>query len=61
MNNIKSPDLCDRCRYGLMHCVNDKTMSCDTCPVYVDGKCKCNEIKDNTPCEFFVERDSGKK
>jgi len=52
---IKTPDLCERCIYG--EC-NSKMPFCLLCEMIdeVGMKCKCDTIKTNTPCPYFVEK-----
>lgn len=55
MNNLKTKDLCERCKYG---CYNDfygaRACVCQ-CSMYSVFGCKCNTIPYNTPCPNFKE------
>ena len=52
-NHIKSVELCERCVYGFdRYCIE---RGCDECERLVDGKCKCDGIRENTPCPYFEE------
>lgn len=52
-NHIKSAELCERCVYGFdRYCIE---RGCDECERLVDGKCKCDGIRENTPCPYFEE------
>lgn len=55
-NHIKSKDLCDRCAYGYLNSCGSREV-CTGCDMEIDAGCKCMEVKDRTPCEYFKEGD----
>ena len=54
-NPIKSADLCNRCAYNRVWCNVSSSISCNICEMYDGGRCKCLDIKPNTPCPYFEE------
>lgn len=49
---VKSKDLCEKCAYSLDRC---KGKGCRNCQQYKgDLRCLCNDIKENTPCPYFI-------
>lgn len=57
-NPIKSPDLCERCRYSAEIC--EPLETCADCPqhsftVFGMPLCNCDLIKTGTPCPYFKE------
>ena len=56
-NHIKSRDLCEVCLWHEL-CRNIK--SCKDCENFNKEieKCKCLEIRLNTPCDIFIENPS---
>lgn len=57
-NPIKSPDLCERCRYSPELCA--PPLLCAHCPQHVTSalgtqRCICDWIKIGTPCPYFKE------
>ena len=53
-NNIKSLDLCRRCTYGI--CPVEECGECEN-RTELEGRdfCKCDTVRENTPCQYFVE------
>lgn len=54
-NPIKTRDLCERCKYGCFIGTIRACMNHCQCKMYSVFGCKCNYIKDNTPCPYFKE------
>lgn len=54
---IKSKDLCADCVYDPIRCDSEHCMDCPQ--IEFEGDmclCKCDTIRDNTPCPYFEER-----
>lgn len=60
-NPIKSADLCERCFYSLTRCLSSSIACTTACGMYDGGRCKCLDIKPNTPCPYFEEEDDNGK
>lgn len=57
-NQIKSPALCERCRYSDELC--EAPRSCSSCPQHIAAPtvwylCRCDTVKEGTPCKYFKE------
>ena len=53
-NNIKSLDLCFKCKFGYIN--NCIRIDCCDCERDNGAFCECNRIQPNTPCPFFAEQ-----
>ena len=53
---LKSMDLCERCKYGECNFKMPYRLLCETIDE-VGMKRKCDTIKTNTPCPYFMERE----
>lgn len=59
-NHIKTADLCERCEHSVCSkiCTRLDTDGTPPCPLYSVFGCRCERIKPNTPCPYFVEKES---
>lgn len=57
-NPIKTRDLCERCKHSGCR---DHTDACshgersDGCPAFSVFGCRCDSIRENTPCPYYEE------
>lgn len=64
-NNIKTEDLCARCRYGFYNNCFVRDAPCAKCPRYDPGApsdgwrnvktCQCMQIREGDTCPYFEE------
>ena len=57
-DQIKNPDLCERCRYSDELC--EAPRSCTGCKQHINAPtilylCRCDTVKDGTVCKYFEE------
>lgn len=54
---IKNEDLCAGCVFDPIRCNSADCMECPQIEFEGDTlRCKCDMIRDNTPCPYFEER-----
>lgn len=52
--HIKSAELCERCEYGYKGDCGSRNV-CTGCPMDTGETCACVDVKNLTPCPYFLE------
>lgn len=60
-NNIKTDDLCERCEYGQCSGQTEACVVDRLCPLYSVFGCRCEQIRQNTPCPFFRDQEEDRE